>query len=707
MTHSDKDVAHTLGFRAALNSSFQWQKWIREVHPDEVAIKLCTLKQHEGDLVQIIEQRNSKVERLKSELNKCTLDLQQYQELQASNPANTEEQVAELKHAIAHKDEIIASHAENANKLEAKIQELTRSLGEHSLSQDLYAAQDAQIQKLDRENSLLKNKVASLSAEDQSVGKLDGLKMDLSRLKAENSSLIAENKKLTDQILVLQTSNSNMQELLYNRGPKSGRPDNQGSKDPRKRTRTTSSPSGSPQIQSSDSTQNVLGNSAVPNTVVSAPAPAQIVADGGVKSPSDDGQKKNEGPGVSYATIIKKVSPGNKQVKASYNNLVYVTGIPKEICSSANRFINGLYGIFGQKCVYEHVMVGPTTRKIRPTTHADYLEFLNSNEIRQNNLIWGRKIGPDIQFMSEQHYKDSKNNQVGQVPEGYSKLLITGIDTDIGNDVINLSIKNQYQVEPILVDRTMKNLQNGSKVPSQTVVIIVKNGNVDKMTENGILIYRQRFKIQVKQTSEWVPICHKCQMWGHKANVCRNNFRCLHCEGPHRPGICKTKPNIKYCVNCKGGHLAFWIGCPTRAKFLANRQAKSNNIRSNSTTMPTTPVRSHNWNFPGHERHPTPGGGVGRFTNSSMGVAVTPLVNGANEKLNFQGGPTPTKRGRGRSRSNQSMQSRKRSVSFGEPVNTGAGQSGARPKPDAAMVTEIVQKVSAEIIQKVLACYGL
>lgn len=99
--------------------------------------------------------------------------------------------------------------------------------------------------------------------------------------------------------------------------------------------------------------------------------------------------------------------------------------------------------------------------------------------------------------------------------------------------------------------------------------------------------------------------CRNCQRFGHVANNCSMNYRCVKCLNNHKPGECQNTKNIENsenitppaCIACNQiGHPANYKGCPKRkeletryrekihqSKILeANKISHQNMIRQNA-----------------------------------------------------------------------------------------------------------------------------
>jgi hypothetical protein len=68
----------------------------------------------------------------------------------------------------------------------------------------------------------------------------------------------------------------------------------------------------------------------------------------------------------------------------------------------------------------------------------------------------------------------------------------------------------------------------------------------------------ERFK--VRPFTENPLQCYKCQAFGHGANNCKGNEKCVVCAGRHRLSDCpKSRPIC--CANCGKNHTASYMGC--------------------------------------------------------------------------------------------------------------------------------------------------
>lgn len=185
------------------------------------------------------------------------------------------------------------------------------------------------------------------------------------------------------------------------------------------------------------------------------------------------------------------------------------------------------------------------------------------------------------------------------------KLIIRGLPPTISEEEILAELQEmqfpamsvrqfkRLQVDPITDDR--------SKVPLPIWLVTLHNqsGIKEKMKQlTGM--FNLTIKVEDYLGSP-VPVqCYKCQRFGHKAQGCNIQPKCVKCAGSHHTKECTKDPNTPAtCTNCNGSHPANFRQCP---RFLAYTRS--------STTVQTAPPPSLNdSNFPRPRptRGPIPG----------------------------------------------------------------------------------------------------
>ena len=167
-------------------------------------------------------------------------------------------------------------------------------------------------------------------------------------------------------------------------------------------------------------------------------------------------------------------------------------------------------------------------------------------------------------------------------------LLFKGVSINITIDefkeLLDFSKIAHAEAERMKSKRTGKNLpfiKIKSDDPKQAEALI-SGGFVCQKT--GII-----FRVEEFKTTKSILQCYQCQGFGHKAQNCTKNQKCVVCGGAHShkncPNIEKRSPK---CANCRRPHVANYKGCPAcspKASFLCIHTKTS----SNTTTPPPPP----------------------------------------------------------------------------------------------------------------------
>lgn len=97
---------------------------------------------------------------------------------------------------------------------------------------------------------------------------------------------------------------------------------------------------------------------------------------------------------------------------------------------------------------------------------------------------------------------------------------------------------------------------------------------------------------KLSRTKKAPTQCHRCQTWGHTANNCGRDFRCIKCTKVHAPGRLncdrKTREGVPKCVNCDGEHPANHQLCPAYVKYQKVTESRRTPVQRtfNSTPAP-------------------------------------------------------------------------------------------------------------------------
>ena len=110
-----------------------------------------------------------------------------------------------------------------------------------------------------------------------------------------------------------------------------------------------------------------------------------------------------------------------------------------------------------------------------------------------------------------------------------------------------------------------------------------------------IRVYWENYKKRRKATQ-----CFKCQRFGHTAEYCNNDPRCVKCDQPH---LTKESKRVKgahppKCTNCGGEHSANYTMCPVYLKHLAKMETRQISKQRQPKRTTTQAPTMTNENFP-------------------------------------------------------------------------------------------------------------
>ena len=120
----------------------------------------------------------------------------------------------------------------------------------------------------------------------------------------------------------------------------------------------------------------------------------------------------------------------------------------------------------------------------------------------------------------------------------------------------------------------MKSKRTGKDLP-----FIKINSDDPKQAEaliSGGLICQKTgiiFKVEEFRITPSIQQCFKCQSFGHKAQNCTKNQKCVVCGEAHSHKDCPNRnKKTPKCANCRGPHVANYRGCSPAYKDQAFRQ---------------------------------------------------------------------------------------------------------------------------------------
>ena len=140
----------------------------------------------------------------------------------------------------------------------------------------------------------------------------------------------------------------------------------------------------------------------------------------------------------------------------------------------------------------------------------------------------------------------------------HSKTMTYGVVGPIGCDTSDKEIADSLTTQGynnVEVKRITK-----SRGGETTKTVYVRIGLSIPMLPEFVYLEYQRFKMKPYISKSWQ--CYRCQKFGHNADNCRSNIRCVACAGPHAVADCtvREKSHVK-CINCGGNHTASYGGC--------------------------------------------------------------------------------------------------------------------------------------------------
>ena len=129
--------------------------------------------------------------------------------------------------------------------------------------------------------------------------------------------------------------------------------------------------------------------------------------------------------------------------------------------------------------------------------------------------------------------------------------IIFGVSSELSEDEI------RDEVGAVNARRLTK-FVDGARQPTESVVLTFDDVELPDAVCIGFL------RRKVKQ---YVPLpmrCNKCQSFGHRADHCKHQAKCVRCGQSHSFESCPVKDDVAQamCANCKGNHSAAFRGCP-------------------------------------------------------------------------------------------------------------------------------------------------
>lgn len=157
-------------------------------------------------------------------------------------------------------------------------------------------------------------------------------------------------------------------------------------------------------------------------------------------------------------------------------------------------------------------------------------------------------------------------------------LIVKGIDKD--TKLISSSLFNFENQGIIKAER----IENKSKQPTSIVRLTFSSEvHYNSALANGIRI---GYTIKRPIPERTVIQCFKCQQFGHTAQKCTNETRCLKCGVDHESKSCSSA--TLYCANCRGNHAACSRSCPNLKKVEEERISRAWKTAANFPSVAPT-----------------------------------------------------------------------------------------------------------------------
>ena len=231
----------------------------------------------------------------------------------------------------------------------------------------------------------------------------------------------------------------------------------------------------------------------------------------------------------------------------------------------------------------------PEGIKVKTTTQEDYDKIIQTANLR--------KIG---------YYTYDADTRK------FARYVLRGLPPDFNSNTIQNELAGQgadiIRVRQITRNVTNEETRSREKIPLPLWVITIPKAQeeINKLKNiTGIMNFRTRIEDYRGQSG--LQQCFKCQKYGHKANFCFLDARCVKCAGKHNTRDCKKQINeAPKCANCEEAHPANFRGCKAAEDFKKKVDRKQIKQQApNSDSFPNLPKKENN-NIPGFPKRAEP-----------------------------------------------------------------------------------------------------
>lgn len=184
------------------------------------------------------------------------------------------------------------------------------------------------------------------------------------------------------------------------------------------------------------------------------------------------------------------------------------------------------------------------------------------------------------QMSTQQHVKVI----IRGLPPNFTEEEILVELQDLKFPVISVRQFKRSQVDPL------SEVRYKAPLPIWLVTLHHESGIKEKIKQlTGI--FSLTIKVEDYEGSSTPMQCYRCQRFGHKAQGCNLQPKCVKCAGSHHTRDCTKDPiSPATCSNCEGTHPANYRQCP---KYLAYMKPSTSNQNSTEATTSLNPS-----NFP-------------------------------------------------------------------------------------------------------------
>ena len=157
-------------------------------------------------------------------------------------------------------------------------------------------------------------------------------------------------------------------------------------------------------------------------------------------------------------------------------------------------------------------------------------------------------------------------------------FVIVGVRLDRKLDEVKAAINKTYPAKMSLVRIRSRATQAPTRLVrafprcETTMTLLIDRGLMIRLTHHRCQESRQAQPSSPPPGRDVVIQCHRCQGFGHKANACIQEARCIRCGGNHKVAECAVSRDKPKSANCKEDHAASYKGCSKyQDKLSANR----------------------------------------------------------------------------------------------------------------------------------------